>query len=430
MKTKTFYYFLFFLFVSVLFFSCKKEEALPFAKLNFQVVNVANGLYACTWDASNISTFKNYYIVHSPFILGIDDDPKNNFYERKSTISGQTRDNVVLSVNNINGLPLYFQLFVDIGDRYIRSEVLPFETPKSKTIDIAAASALHYPEKNAIYLLNFGLNELNYYDIGDKEIKEKVEVDFPFNSFTAQVGNNGFGEEIYAIDGNDLIIFDAETLEEKDKYSTNGVIYSVTTNDNGLIAITVRKSGNSIQILSRENLTLLNNLSSFNSYNEPRGIAFLSKENNELIEVGKDYSKYFKLDADGIVVESSYAGNPFDSPGINEIITVSPSGNYYVYSKRGQIFDSEMNGIKDLLSTQGNSYSSYFFNKEETFLYAILSGVSGNFIDKFSIPNFEWVGRKEFANGSSLELFYQDNEIQLVRFTDDFRCTFIYPLNF
>ena len=419
-----------FLLVSVLFFSCEKEEEEPLEELEFQVVHVADQYYTCKWNAPNISTFEKYYIVHSPFILGVDDDPKNINYKRRTLDSDQTKDNCNVSVINNNGLPLYFQLFVDIGDRYIRSEVIRFETPKSETIDVAATSAIHYPEKDAIYFVEIGLRGLNYYDYKEKQIKENTEVDFPFRISKTHIGNNGFGEEIYTTNENELIIYDANTLEEKDRFSTNGDIYSVATNDNGLIALSVKNSSNEIQILSRANLTLLNNLVSFNAYNNNRGVAFLSKENNELIEVGGSYSMYFRLDENGIVQEDSYIANPFQPSGFNEIITVSPSENYYIYSGKGEVFDSEMNGIIDLNSLFGNYYSRYLFDKEETYLYAILSNASGNFIDKFSVPNFDWVGRKEFVNGTSLDLFYRDGEIHVATFTDDFYCTYIHALNF
>ena len=429
MITKKLFPVFIFLFVSVLFFSCEKEEEAPLADLTLQVVHVANGIYDCKWNASNISTFKNYYIVHSPFILGIDDDPKSIHYKRKTTIDDQTRDNRALSVENNHGLPLHFQLFIDIGDRYIRSNVVSLETPNSETIDVDAASALHYPDKNGIYLINNGLRDLNFYDHEGKQLMVKKKVDFIFDASTAQVGNNGFGEEIYAIDANDLYILDANTLELKEQLAINGLIHSVATNNNGLIAVTVQNYLNKIQIFSRENLILLNELSSSNTYDDPRGIAFLSEENNELLEVGKTVSKLFKLDENGIAQDSSEVSNLFPPHDPDELITVSPSGDYYIFSRKGQVFDAELNGIREFTSYLGNSYSSYFFDREETFLYATLR-TSGNFIDKFSIPNFEWQGRKEFVNGTSLELFYKDDEIHVATFTLDFNCTYIHPLNF
>ncbi len=429
MKVPQYYSLLFF--VSVLFFSCEKEEEPPLLLLNFQVEHVVNATYQCTWNASNISTFKKYYIVHSPFLLGRDDDPKLINHTRKTVVSSQETDNRSLSVTNYNGLPIYFQLFVDIGDRYVRSEVVSFETPRSETIDAEAASTLHYPEKNAIYLVNIGRRDINHYDYEEKELKENNEVDFSFRTATAQAGNNGFGDEIYAIDGNELVVINASTLEEKDRYATNGEIYSVATNNKGLIALSVRKPSNPILVLARENLTPVDTLGSFNSYNESRGLAFLHKENNELIEVGNYFTMYYKLDENGIKEESDYESNPFLPISTRGNVTVSPLGNYYVNSPRGQVFDSAMNGISDLHLLEEEYYTSYFFNKEETYLYAIVTDNSWSYIDKFSIPNFEFVGRKEFGyETSTLDLFYRDDEIQVVIFTRDFYCSHIRALNF
>ena len=127
-----------YLFVSVLFFSCEKESL---ADLNFQVKKI-DDVYHCSWTATNISTFERYTIVRSPL------NPASGDIKYKTWINEQERDDIAFTIPNESGFTLYFQLIVDIGDRYLRSEIIAFETPTSDVLEIIAVNlnfALHYP---------------------------------------------------------------------------------------------------------------------------------------------------------------------------------------------------------------------------------------------------------------------------------------------
>ena len=429
MITKKLFPVFIFLFVSVLFFSCKKEEA-SLAELNFQVEEI-DGVYYCSWTATNISTFENYYIVHAPFEMRVDDEPSGDFSKRWTRIDSQAIHSQNITIESEEDLTLYFQLFVEIEGRMIRSNVVVFEKGVSEVIDVFANSSILFQEANALYFFQNSTPNFVHYDFVEKKIYEKLTLPFEVDRHLYSVGNNGFGDELYLLDGNRLFILDANTLEVKTNYGATGSIKSVATNDEGLLIITVRQNPNKIEIIDRNSLVVLNDLTSSNTLFSSRQVVFLSKENNEFVEVGREYFKYFKVTDEGVVLEEEEIDTPFPNGNNDEYrIVSSPFENYFVSNIRGYVFDSSLNKIVEIASFFEDTYSSYFFDKDETFLYAFLeTTIEGNsFVDKISIPDFDFVERKEYV-GHTLNWFYRNDALYGAYFSDYFDCVFIKPVN-
>lgn len=418
-----------FLFVSVLFFSCKKEEAL--ADLNFQVEKI-DGVYHCSWTATNISTFEKYYIVHSPILMGQEDEPSQSFSHRWTSVYSQATNSINIAIGAEEDLTLYFQLFVDIDDRMIRSNVVVFEKEISEVIDFEANSSLLFQEKNAVYFFDEDTKDFLYYDFVEKEVKKKRRQSFLINQFIFCTGNNGFGEELYLVDDKELIILDPNTLAQKAGYIANRSITSVATNDDGLIVLAIRDNDVPTQILARDNLNVLNNLNTSNATYPSRGVIFLSKEENEFVELGESYFNYFKINSVGEILEQQEINTPFPNPqNVYFSMIASPLENYFVTITQGQLFDSSLNGLADFSLAFGDLYLSCFFEKDETALYAFLYSPFGtgiSFVDKFSIPDLEFVERKEFK-GFTLNWFYRNDKIHGAFYSDYFKCIFIKPID-
>ncbi|MFK7771027.1 MAG: hypothetical protein AB8F94_02765, partial [Saprospiraceae bacterium] len=179
------------------FFSCGKEEV-PLADLNFQVEEI-DGVYHCSWTATNISTFEKYYIVHSPLKMENEDEPSESFSYRWTSVYSQATNSISIDLGGEEDLTLYFQLFVDIGDRMIRSKMIVFEKGISEVIDIDARQLISFSEKNAIYFYNKNSGQVCYYDYLENKIKAEAELVGGIKLLA--VGNNGFGDEIYGVLG-------------------------------------------------------------------------------------------------------------------------------------------------------------------------------------------------------------------------------------
>lgn len=424
MITKKLFPVFIFLFVSVLFFSCEKEEVL--ADLNFQVEEV-NGTYQCSWTATNISTFKNYYIVHSPFLVE-EVDSQNNSSNRWSKLDLQSINSKEIIIESEEDLTLYFQLFVEIEDRIIRSNVVVFEKNNSEVIDLNLCASIIAKDWNSIYLFEYNRNFFSHYNFIEKEVKETVSLNFDLNQYFTCVGNNGLGDELYLINGTQLNIFDAATLIKKTSFVASGYIRGVTTNNNGLIVLTVQDESSPIQIIDRSSLTVLNSLTSSNYIFGSQKVEFLSKENNELVEAGETNFKYFKIDDNGATLEEADIEPPFpNNERFFHNMTSSPFENYFAVNFDGHVFDRSLNALADLSTLFGDDYLHYFFGRDETVLYAsVYDPDLGDkcFVDKFSIPSFQHIERKEYG-GDILNLFYRNEKIHGIFFSNYWKCIFI-----
>ncbi|MFK7774402.1 MAG: hypothetical protein AB8F94_19825, partial [Saprospiraceae bacterium] len=276
-----------------------------------------------------------------------------------------------------------------------------------------------------------------YYDYLENKIKAEAELVGGIKLLA--VGNNGFGDEIYGVLGQyELIILDANTLDIKEKFLASGQIYSIVTNDDGMIILSIYDDGdNLIQVLSRNDLSILNNnIIAFNS-TVCHGIFFSSKEENELIVISEEELNFFMLDNSGNILDQGQVANPYSltqgaGSSYYKVNGFSPLGNYIVSSSEGHVFDTSMSAISNLSAFGLKFYSYYFFNKEETVLYAGLLSYSGfyiSYIDTYSVPDFIPLGSKEYTGNTPINLFHREDEILGAFNSRYFRCIFIKPVD-
>ncbi len=407
------------LFLSILFlfnYSCKKEE-IPLNNLNLKVEKI-DGVYRCTWNATNISSFKSYTLIPSKDSITTDLDL--NFYSPSpKIIEDQTVDTWDFEIST----PFqkkYFQLRVDIGDRILYSEIIVFVNPHTRVIDNLRGQFLfHYPEIKTMYFGNDWTNKLIAYNYKNDEIKE-IEFDQYITVGTG--GNNGFGDEIYLITyDNRLTILDAHTLAFKDWILDFGPeIFSITTNHNGLISLSVNKYSDPTQIFARDGLTFLDSHDYANS-NLLRGSGFLSKENNKLLEIGKFDVHVYDLNENGGVINHNSAVNPFDHPitqGYSNSLFISPNGNYFASSARGDIFDSNLTPLGQLKAMTDDYYSCFLFNETNSVMYTspnVLNTTNNaSVIQKFSLPDLNKIETFENERYSPIYLFYIEDQIMVL----------------
>lgn len=319
-------------------------------------------------------------------------------------------------------------MFVEIEDRIIRSNVVVFEKNNSEVIDLNLCASIIAKDWNSIYLFEYNRNFFSHYNFIEKEVKETVSLNFDLNQYFTCVGNNGLGDELYLINGTQLNIFDAATLIKKTSFVASGYIRGVTTNNNGLIVLTVQDESSPIQIIDRSSLTVLNSLTSSNYIFGSQKVEFLSKENNELVEAGETNFKYFKIDDNGATLEEADIEPPFpNNERFFHNMTSSPFENYFAVNFDGHVFDRSLNALADLSTLFGDDYLHYFFGRDETVLYAsVYDPDLGDkcFVDKFSIPSFQHIERKEYG-GDILNLFYRNEKIHGIFFSNYWKCIFI-----
>lgn len=412
-----------FVFVSMLFFSCKKET--PLDSLNFQVEKIGDGSYHCTWTKTNISSFEKYYIAHSPFLVE-DEASLQTFGDGVTVIEDQTEHEITISLPADEKVALNFQLLIDVGDRLVRSEVVVIGNDQLDVVKSRSGSLIHIPEKKSIYFYNSFSNELILYDYEEQKIKLERRLNLNSGWPGPVYADVGYGEELYIFRDNVLRIFDANTFDLKTQYSISSDIFSVAVK-NGLIVLATEDTNNPMQIISRATMTQLNSISTGNSSFYRRGILALPGNTNSFVEFGESYISHIEFGEQGQILSQTENSNPFFSSGGLSLLKTSPSGNYIVNGYDGNVFDNALNGIKSLEG--GSFYTNFFFDQEENYLYAfdLFSGGAGYFIDKFSIPDFEFVERKSFFDKIPYELFQRDGELFLAYFSFTYNCYLITP---
>ena len=407
------------LFLSILFvfnYSCKKEE-IPLTNLNLKVEKI-DGVYRCTWNSTNISSFEKYTLIASKD--SITEDLDLNFFSPSPKF---IEDQTIGTWNFTISTPFekkYFQLRVDIGDRILYSEIIVFENPHTRIVDNFKGQFLfHYPEIKTMYFGNDGTNKLKAYNYEDDKIKE---IEFTQYISGGTGGNNGFGDEIYLFTyDNRLTILDAHTLAFKDWILDFGPeIYSVSTNQNGLITLAVNSYLEPTQIYDRNGLTLLTT-HDYANLSGIRSIGFLSKENNKLLEIGKNDAHIYDLNENGGVINHLSAINPFDHPftqGYGNQLAISPNGNYFASSSRGDMFDSNLTPLGQLKDLTGSNYFCYLFNEENSVMYTSPSVLNttnnASLIQKFSLPDLSIVETFENERYTPIYLFYIEDQIMIL----------------
>lgn len=416
-----------FILVSMLFFSCKKET--PLDSLNFQVEKNGDGSYHCTWTKTNISTFEKYYISHSPFLI----EEKEDIFSSANCltiIEDQTMSETTIVLPPEEAVTLKFQLLIDVGDRLVRSEVVTIENDQLEIIKSRSGIHFHVPEKKSIYFYDLFSNEMILYNYEEKQIKLEKTVSIDFGLPEPVYVNMGYGEELYIVNENELRIFDANTLDLKEFYSISLDIFAVAAK-NGLIVLVTEDSDHPMKIISRATMSELNSISTNNPSFYRRGILSLPESENSFVEFGQSYISYFELGEQGQILSQTEKDNPFISfGGFSEglfILRTSLSGDYIVNGYKGHVYDDSLNAVKDL--DNGSLYANFFFDQEDNYLYAfnLFSNNQVDYIDKFSIPDFELVERDSFFDKTPYDMFQRDGELYLVCFSYTYKCYVIKP---
>lgn len=397
------------LFASTFYPSCKKDN-LP--SLNLEVILNANGNYQCNWTELNPTGFAEYVLVYSSNPIPLEYNARVGFNNVITARRIQDFTQTSFSIKPYRRFQtIYIQVFIDLGgDNFLRSNQVEVSEDPWQTIGINPSQVVHHPEKNAFYILEYGSNRFIYYDYLEKKIMKDVNLDFAYKEL--KFGDNGLGEELYLIhDDFYLTILDANTLEEKLSYQFPYTVHSISSNEKGILVIAAGINDGSIQILKRSDMSVLNTLN-FSDHTVIRGVAFLSKDENKFVETGRFHHHLYEIDDGGELLSHNTAENPYKKSGTNNNITVSSSGNYFVNTRFGEIYDADLNPIRCLVNS--NEYISYFFDEDQSYFYALRKNTEWTY--RYDMPSFT---NQEYYN-ETFELY----PISLFRIDDKFMMFF------
>jgi len=398
-----------FLLVSVLFFSCKKEEAEVFQSFDLEA-KYENGAYQLSWTPTNISSFEEYDLVYKYDTDPLELDDENIPSARKKVLTDQTINTYTWEIPP-NSEKILFQVYVLFDGRRINSNVVELENEETDVVDFLVDEVIHYPQKNALYFFYNNTNDMKYYDY---ELRETVlNRNLGFDYSAEAVGDNGLGEEIYLVrDATDIVVLDANTLMEKHTYYSGEVITSIATNEKGWLVLAINNNASkSIQIIERSTWEVTTELDySIDDY--LHGVAFLSKENNVLVESSRNNVYRYELDDEGELVNYTEAVNPYASESNNTNLVVSPTGNYFVNSRFGELFHHSLSEVIRMSNLTMKNYDHYIFGADGKDVYGIGSDFISH-INKIEVETgvIEWI---DFGNTIPHYLFLKGERVMMV----------------
>lgn len=411
------------LLASTFYFSCEKEvlpppvieveieEVIPSLTLEV-TLNPSNGNYECNWKQLNTPSFAEYVLVYSTNPIPLEYNARVGFNNVNTATRIQDINQTGFSINPYRrNQTVYVQVIIDQGgDKFLRSNQVELSEDSWQSIGIIPSKVVHHPEKNAFYIFEYGSNRLVYYDYLEKRIMKEVNLNVDFAFTELKFGDNGLGEELYLIhDDINLTILDANTLEVKLSYQFPYTVHSITSNDKGILVVAARINNGPIQILNRSDMSVLNTLN-FSDHTVIRGVAFLSKDENKFVETGRHHHHLYEIDDDGELLSHNTAENPYKKSGTNNNITVSPSGNYFVNTKFGEIYDADLNPIRCLVNS--NEYINYFFDEDQNYFYSLRKNTQ--WIYKYDLPSISYQDyHGEGADLHPISLFKIDGELMM-----------------
>ena len=352
----------------LLFLSCEKEEInnidndiFPL-ELNGQ--KKSNGVLL-NWTEVNSSKFEAYIILRSPDRIPKDIDPLAlEFPVTQVERITDFEENTYLDINNIFSDTIYYQVFADVGGRFLKSDVLAFSN------DLLLVSAnfsgvVHAPDMQSLFIIDQQSQFIVHYNYVT-EMEEKRIFVGGIENFGAY-GDNGKGKELYlAKNSDDLLIYDAQTLQLKKTISYTGAIASIETNNNGLIFIADGGGNTNLHIYDRRIDATITSKKNDSNFDRNLKMLSVSTDNNILIEASRFKIGLYRFDDNGN--QLSYF---FESIGFNETLSlnigVSDDGKYFIPYRNFRVFNTNLQNT--LMNMQVFSNDYVFASPEKDIVY-------------------------------------------------------------
>lgn len=276
--------------------------------------------------------------------------------------------------------PIEFQVcyFIRVTNNENNSRNSNLETvdlPSGHIFNFEAFDMLKHPSENYIYLIDQSGQKLIKFDYENLEVVNETNLQ-GFVKY-CDIGNNGFGVEIYVpSDNGNVYVYDAESLDLTTTISTDIAATCAVLDELGNVIISVRPSPwweDPIRTFSRSNGI---NIDGGGEWDDER----LRKvpNTNEYISINEGSSppdmNYYTFDDSGNFGEyedDDYHGN---HPLNAQIFRISNDGTYCITSRDGAVYlaNSSME-FKGLLQSGPLEFSDFAFSDDGATIYAATS---------------------------------------------------------
>jgi hypothetical protein len=323
-----------------------------------------SGSVLLNWQKYNLTDFKKYEILRS----------SSKDLEGEVIATFNSADVVTF----LDKLPpfssqVYYYIRVTNTENYTRnSNKLNVVEPAGKIYYYSITDAVHHPSEPIIYIIDNAAQKLRAINYKTQTEINSVSIDATVGKI--DIGNNGFGLEIYVPNSNGFIkVFNANTLDLVTSINTGLKTKCVVTNGHGYLVASVMPSPWWEQPIRTYSRSTGINISGDGGF-EGDYIRFIPNS-DKIITISTSVSpvdmEYLELDSKGKIlshIDDKYHG---DHPLDPNIFRISSNGEFVITGNVGAVYSASSSMIYKGIVDRGALYFSDFaFSSSGNIIYA------------------------------------------------------------
>ena len=323
-----------------------------------------SGSVKLTWQKYTLPDFKKYEIVRS-----LNKDVEGEVIATFNSADVLTFSDALPPFSN----EVYYYVRVTNSENYTRnSNKINVAEPAGKIYYYSITDAVHHPTEPILYIVDNASQKLRAINYKTNQEIANVSIDATVGKI--DIGNNGFGLEIYVPNNNGFIkVYNASTLDLVTSINTGLATRCVATNGHGYLVASLLPSPWWEQPIRTYSRSTGINISGDGDF-EGDYIRFIPNS-DKIITISTSVSpvdmEYLELDSKGKIlshVDDKYHG---DHPLDPNIFRISSNGEFAITGNVGAVYSASSSMLYKGMVDRGALYFSDFaFSNNGNIIYA------------------------------------------------------------
>lgn len=374
------------------------------SSINLESATANSGMVQLKWQKYEATDFKRYEVFRS----------LNKDVEGEVIASFSSAD----SVNYLDRLPplaseVYYYVRISNKEEHTRiSNKIKVVEPAGKIYYYNITDAVHHPSEPIVYVVDHADQKLRAINYTTQTEINSVNLGGTVGKI--DIGDNGFGLEIYVPNNNGFIkVYNANTLDLVTTINTGLATKCVVTNGHGYIVASVAPSPwweQPVRTYSRS--TGINISSNTGTVFESNMLRFIPNTDN-IVSISTSVSptdmEFFNLDNTGKIISNNDDSYHGDHPLDPYIFRISSNGEFVITGTEGAVYSANSSMIyKGMVDSGALIFSDFAFSKDGNTIYAGTS--NRNSIQIIKYPNLTR-NDEILLKGYPKFLFYHNGKI-------------------
>lgn len=406
-----------FLLPAFVFFSCKDILTVDNTDQDFPVElrsEAAGETIRFSWDAAQISTFENYFLVRSALPIPAGLTPFSSSSMQIVFQNDRPDTTVFVDVSPPLFEEVYYKLYIDIGERFVESAALKISFDNF-LLPGDPAIVKYWPDSNWLIIANTGNGSLQVVDYEQKTVRATL-LNVPFtgaqNIAVAVSQRPGEAPRLYWWSGySSPLVLNLPDLVQLQSFPASAQPpFSLVVAPNGNFFATLYDYDNGFRTLNSSDFSLIEGYYRTNYYDH-RTLLQLDADQGLLLEATSYSLRTFTVDETTGVIsnEQETSGNTGWQAFLHNI-PVSPDGQYFIPRLDGYIYERNLNFVQQITGP-GNGFVDFAFSPDGDYVYALSNDpfAFGSLIQKFRFPGLEFVDERRLNGATARDIEATDN---------------------